>query len=253
MSESAKQRAIGITAPHPAGVSLDPVEAAGGGALRAVQLTVRYGDLVAVAELSAVVGPGELIAVTGPSGAGKSSALSALAGLLWPAEGTVTISGHLIEDRDDAVAHRIVLIPQGNALVAVLTAAENIGLPLLADPATAAEAAELTERVLAAVGMQDSADQLVDELSGGQQQRVAVARGLAQRGDVLLADEPTSELDAGNRAVVMELLRLEAQRGAAVVVATHDPEVAEVCDAELHLDSGVAQWLRDDRNQPRSS
>ncbi|MGI8667201.1 MAG: ATP-binding cassette domain-containing protein, partial [Jatrophihabitans sp.] len=84
-------------------------------------------------------------------------------------------------------------------------------------------------------------------LSGGQQQRVAVARGLAERGAFVLADEPTSELDAANRLRVMGLLRAEAARGAGVLVATHDPQAAALCDAELRLDGGVPVWARDDR------
>jgi putative ABC transport system ATP-binding protein len=94
------------------------------------------------------------------------------------------------------------------------------------------------------VGLGTAGSQLIEELSGGQQQRVAVARGLAQRGSAVLADEPTSELDAVNRARVVLLLRAEADRGAAVVLATHDPDAAAECDAELHLDAGEATWVR---------
>jgi len=93
-------------------------------------------------------------------------------------------------------------------------------------------------------GLSEAGGQLVEELSGGQQQRACVARGLARRGDVVLADEPTSAVDAANRALVMRLLRAEAERGAAVVVATHDPEAAAECDGELHLDDGRAEWVR---------
>ena len=97
---------------------------------------------------------------------------------------------------------------------------------------------------LESLGLTDQADQLVEELSGGQQQRTALARGLALRGIVLLADEVTSELDAQNRQRVLDLLRAEADRGAAVVFATHDPEAAAACDAELHLLDGCAELLR---------
>jgi putative ABC transport system ATP-binding protein len=90
------------------------------------------------------------------------------------------------------------------------------------------------------VGVGDLAGRLVTELSGGQLQRVAVARALASEPDVLLADEPTSELDEHNRDVVVGELRLEADRGAVVVLATHDPEVADLCDDELHLVDGRA-------------
>jgi len=129
----------------------------------------------------------------------------------------------------------------------VLTALENVALPLLSRRDQVARAREAAHAVLTSLGLSDAAEQLVDELSGGQQQRVAVARGLAQQGVVLLADEPTSELDSGNRAKVMELLRAEARRGVTVLMATHDPENADLCDAELHLDEGAASWARDDR------
>ena len=195
-------------------------------------------------------------------------------------------------DRDDAVARGVVLIPQGNALLRILSAIENVAVPLVSagggrrrerhvsggrrgrrhatrrsrcsgrranglgrrgagvGPGTRRGGAAVRDRAEAAlrlVGLAEAADQLLEELSGGQQQRVAVARGLAQRGRFVLADEPTSELDAANRARVMALLRAEAARGAGVLVATHDPEAAAACDAELHLSDGVLTVLRDDR------
>jgi putative ABC transport system ATP-binding protein len=94
------------------------------------------------------------------------------------------------------------------------------------------------------VGLTGHGDQLIEELSGGQQQRTAIARGLALKGAVVLADEITSELDATNRQKVIDLLRAEANRGAAVVFTTHDPEAAAACDRELHLLDGVATWPR---------
>jgi putative ABC transport system ATP-binding protein len=212
--------------------------------LCAEAITVRYGVTTAVHAVTLRADGGELLAVTGPSGAGKSSLLAACAGVLAPAEGTVRYAGRPLHGRDDAAARGIVLIPQGNALAAVLTALENVAVPLLARPARAVDARRTALTALTAVGVDDAADQLIDELSGGQQQRVAVARGLAAAGTVLLADEPTSELDAANRQRIMALLRTEADRGAAVIVATHDPDAASHCDAELHLDQGTATWAR---------
>ena len=215
--------------------------------IAASALVVRFGAMEAVRAVDLTVRPGELVAVTGPSGAGKSSLLNTMAGVYRPAEGSVKVGGTPIGSRDEAVAHRVVLIPQGNALVRLLSAAENVALPLLARRNR--HIAETVQTALASVGLDEAAHQLVDELSGGQQQRLAIARGLAERGDVVLADEPTSELDAGNRAVVMALLRAEAERGAAVLVATHDPEAAALCDAELHLDDGQPTWPREDRGR----
>ena len=212
--------------------------------IEARDVTVRRGghDVLAGIDLDAAAG--RLVAVTGPSGAGKTTLLWALAGLVQPDGGQVTLDGEPLRDRDTASDAGVVLIPQDNALASVLTAGENVVVPLLATGVAAAEARERAAAALESVGLGAVGDQLIEELSGGQQQRVAVARGLAQRGDVVLADEPTSELDAGNRVRVVALLRAEADRGAVVVLATHDPEAAAVCDAELHLDAGRGEWVR---------
>jgi putative ABC transport system ATP-binding protein len=206
---------------------------------------VAYGDGVPVLrQVTVTARPGEMLAVTGPSGAGKTTLLAAMAGLLAPAAGRVLVDGGELRDRDQGVALGVVLIPQENGLAAILTAAENIAVAMIATGGTPATARRGTTESLERVGLAGQADQLVDELSGGQQQRAAIARGLALRGDVLLADEVTSELDAANRQKVIELLRAEADRGAAVVFATHDPEAAAACDHELHLSDGEATLLR---------
>ncbi|NMO51186.1 ATP-binding cassette domain-containing protein [Actinoplanes sp. TBRC 11911] len=188
--------------------------------------------------------PGEILAITGTSGAGKTTLLSAMAGLLAPVAGKVLVDGEPLADRDHAVSLNVVLIPQDNGLAAILTAAENISVAVIATGGTPAEARRRTAEALDPLGLSGQANQLIEELSGGQQQRTAIARGLALRGDVLLADEITSELDAANRQKVLELLRSEATRGAAVVFATHDPEAAAACDRELHLAEGEAVWAR---------
>ena len=194
--------------------------------------------------VSLTAAPGEILAVTGTSGAGKTTLLSALAGLLPPARGQVLVDDEPLRDRDHAVARGVVLIPQDNGLAAILTAAENISVAVIATGGTPAEARRRTAESLEPLGLSGQANQLIEELSGGQQQRTAIARGLALRGDVLLADEITSELDAANRQRVMELLRAEAARGVAVVFATHDPEAAAACDRELHLADGEVMWAR---------
>ncbi len=115
---------------------------------------------------------------------------------------------------------------------------------MLATGVGAAAAYQRTQDALALVGLEESGNHLIEELSGGQQQRVALARAFAAQAVVLLADEPTSDLDAANRERVMVALRAEAERGAIVVMATHDPEAAAQTDGELHLDEGVAEWRR---------
>jgi len=208
-------------------------------------VTVAYErDRPVLRDVSVVVSPGQILAVTGPSGAGKTTLLWAMAGLLRPSEGVVTVDASPLRDRDHAVTQRVVLIPQDNGLAAILTAQENIQVAMIAGGSAPADARRATVSSLERLGLAGQADQLVEELSGGQQQRTAIARGLALHGDVLLADEVTSELDSTNRQKVMELLQEEARRGAAVVFATHDPEAAAVCDRELHLSDGAAQLIR---------
>jgi putative ABC transport system ATP-binding protein len=224
-------------------------------------LTVAYGELLAVSGVSLRVPPGCVLAVSGPSGAGKSSLLWAIAGAVGAKSGTVEVDGLTITGRPEAAAHGVVLIPQGNGLARVLTARENLSMPLLADRALAAVLArrdeddderehtlatvdETIEKALKDVGLEDSGDHLVEELSGGEQQRVAVARGLAQQGRAILADESTSELDSNNRERVLELLRREADRGAAVIIATHDPSVAAGADGHATMDEGRLTWER---------
>jgi len=213
-------------------------------ALTLAAVEVRYGGLVAVAPLSLTVSAGQVLAVTGPSGAGKTSLLWLMAGALVPDRGTVSMDGSPVGDRPQAAARGVVIVPQGNGLAAVLTAYENIVVPLLDGGLTPADAEARAGEALAAVGLEDWSEHLVEELSGGQQQRVAVARALAARASVLLADEPTSDLDGRNREVVLHALRAAADRGAVVVLATHDPEAAESADGELALDSGAATWVR---------
>lgn len=219
--------------------------------LRADALRVVHDGRAAIDDVTLQVGPGQVLAVTGPSGAGKTTLLWTLAGLQRPDAGTVTFTepdGLPLTltpgDRDAHAAAGVVIVPQGNALATVLTAAENVVVPLLAAGVPAEHAHAVAATTLEDVGLANAGTQLVEELSGGQQQRVAVARGLAQRGRVLLADEPTSELDATNRARIVALLRAEADHGTTVIMATHDPQAADACDGELHLDDGTPTWIR---------
>jgi putative ABC transport system ATP-binding protein len=191
-------------------------------------------------EVSVVAEPGRMLAVTGPSGSGKTTLLRAMAGMLRPTPGTVAYGGEPLRGRDHAVRLRIVLIPQDNGLATMLTATENLQVVLLANGFSGEQSRRLCAEKLDQVGLSGQANQLIEELSGGQQQRAAIARGLALGGNVLLADEVTSELDSANRQRILDLLAAEAARGAAVVFATHDPEAAAACDAELHLVDGTA-------------
>lgn len=206
--------------------------------LEARGLSVRFGDLLALADLDVRARSGEFVAIVGPSGAGKSTLLWALAGALDVTSGLVRCDNSPVSDRACAVRLGIGLIPQGNGLAGVLTAYENILVPLLAGGLGSESADQRARDALEAVGLADSGDHLVEELSGGQQQRVAVARGLAGGHPVLLADEPTSELDHRNRELVLALLREHADTGAIVVMSTHDLEAAARADLVVHLDGG---------------
>ena len=213
---------------------------------------VRYGGLVAVATLSLTVPAGRMLAVTGPSGAGKTSLLWLMAGALEPDRGSVHVDGSPVGARPEAAARGVAVVPQGNGLAAVLTAYENIVVPLLDGGVPSGDADSRAREALEVVGLGEWAEHLVEELSGGQQQRVAVARALATQASVLLADEPTSDLDGRNREVVLTALRAAADRGAVVVMATHDPEAAAAADGELALDwarpPGCGVWI-----EPRGS
>jgi putative ABC transport system ATP-binding protein len=182
--------------------------------------------------------PGRILAVTGSSGSGKTTLLSVLGGLIRPDAGEASYAGQPVGTRSGEPRPGTALVLQTYGLVPSLTAEENVAIALRARGTAAREASRQAGQALDRVGVGDLAERLVTELSGGQLQRVAVARALAVEPDVLLADEPTSELDERNRDLVVAELRTEADRGAVVVLATHDPEVAELCDDELHLVDG---------------
>jgi putative ABC transport system ATP-binding protein len=182
--------------------------------------------------------PGRMLAVTGSSGSGKTTLLSVLGGLVPPSDGTVAFGDEPVGTRTGEPRPGTAFVLQTYGLVPSLTAEENVAIALRARRVKPAEASRRALAALDRVGVGDLAERMVQELSGGQLQRVAVARALAVEPDVLLADEPTSELDEHNRDLVVAEIRAEAERGAVVVLATHDPDVADACDDELHLVDG---------------
>jgi putative ABC transport system ATP-binding protein len=174
--------------------------------------------------------PGVITAVTGASGAGKSTLLWVIAGLIEPDEGSISP-----DNRFDLSA----VVVQSYGLLPVLTAKENVELPLRMRGITGDEAARRTEEALAQAGLPELNDRLAEELSGGQRQRVAVARALAMRADLLVADEPTAELDAASASLVFTALRAEADAGVTVVLSTNDPNLASMCDRVYTLHDGA--------------
>lgn len=199
---------------------------------RALRYEVGGNPILGGVDLS--IASGEKLAVVGPSGSGKTTLLALLGGLARPTEGEVRIEGRRLEGLAGP-AQGVAVVLQGYGLVSLLTAAENVEIAVRAIGGSASEARTDAAEALAAVGLSAHAGQLVEELSGGQQQRVAVARALAQRPRILLADEPTAELDAKMRGLVLARMLEVADRGSALVLATHDPEVAARCDRAIEL------------------
>jgi putative ABC transport system ATP-binding protein len=207
--------------------------------LQASGLGYSAGGRRVFAGVDLAVEPGQRLAVIGPSGSGKSSLLALLAGLAQPSEGEVRFDGQVVSGISGP-AQGVAMVLQGYGLVSLLTAAENVEVALRATGCSRAQAAAGATAALAEVGMAAHADQLVEELSGGQQQRTAVARALALRPRLLIADEPTAELDPASRALTLARLLEVTERGAGLVLATHDPDVAARCDGVVDMRSGRA-------------
>jgi putative ABC transport system ATP-binding protein len=224
----------GATAEGPA----DPFAEASGPPLELEDVSFNIGGRWALERLSLSIRPGEVTALAGPSGSGKTTLLSIAGGIVKPTTGFASYDGHHLWQGDGDPRHEIAFVLQVYGLVPILSARENVAIALRARGEKPGAADERADAELARFHIGDLGDRQVEELSGGQMQRVACARAFAVRPRILLADEPTSELDEHNRDVVVAEIRAEARRGAVVVLATHDPEVAEMCDEELHLVDG---------------
>ncbi|MER5558775.1 ABC transporter ATP-binding protein [Streptomyces sp. NPDC002506] len=223
-------------------------ERPGGPMLRVEDLHRSYGSGAAAVHalrgVSFEVPRGELVALKGRSGSGKTTLLNLLGGLDRPDAGTVTVDGTdivglgeegLLALRRD----RIGFIFQSFGLIPILSAAENVGVPLRLKKTDPREREERVALLLSLVGLGDHAAQRPGELSGGQQQRVAIARALANRPALLIADEPTGQLDADTGLAVMELLRAVVRsEGVTALVATHDSQLLGFADRVLELGDG---------------
>src|SRR5712692_5669834 len=190
---------------------------------------------------------GEMVAIVAPSGAGKSTLLHLLAALDTPTSGTVYFATKAIESIDDAALadfrnRAIGFLWQRHQLLPDFTAAENVAMPLLLRGEPFAASLETARKWLAEIGLQDRTEHRAGELSGGEQQRVAIARALVTRPTVLLADEPTGDLDEQNAWAVFELLqRLHRAHQLTSLIATHNLALAARCDRILALEHGVLQ------------
>ena len=211
-------------------------------------LTRTYGSgdaaVHALVEATLEVHPGELVVLRGPSGSGKTTLLNLLGGLDRPTAGTVRLGDRELTamSEDELAAVRrdsLGYVFQSFGLIPVLSAAENIEVPLRLARMPAADRDARVRELLELVGLAAHAEQRPYELSGGQQQRVGIARALANRPGLLIADEPTGQLDSGTAAVMMDLIAsLVHAEGVAAIVSTHDPAMAERADRVLELHDG---------------
>ncbi|MFF2901666.1 ABC transporter ATP-binding protein [Streptomyces sp. NPDC057966] len=243
MSES-----TGRTSTEGQGSTAVAEEPAGGPMVRVEDLRRSYGSgagaVHALRGVSFEVPRGELVALKGRSGSGKTTLLNLLGGLDSPDGGRITVDGtDLAELSEDGLLEmrrdRIGFIFQSFGLIPILTAAENVGVPMRLRKTDPREREDRVALLLSLVGLADHTAQRPGELSGGQQQRVAIARALANRPSLLIADEPTGQLDAETGLAVMELLRAVVRsEGVTALVATHDPQLLGLADRVLELSDG---------------
>jgi len=199
-------------------------------------------DLTVLDGVDLRIEPAEFVAVLGPSGSGKSTLLGLIAGLDRPSEGSVRIDGEPLDDMDEADLallrrRKIGFVFQSFQLLQNLTARENVMLPL--DLAGIDRSRERAEEFLAQVGLAERAHHYPSQLSGGEQQRVALARAFAPRPALLLADEPTGNLDRDTGLEQMDLLAaLREEVGTTLVLVTHDQEMAKRAERRVHIDRG---------------
>jgi predicted ABC-type transport system involved in lysophospholipase L1 biosynthesis ATPase subunit len=232
----------------PADVAVDADDGRRGVGVHAVGLTFTYdtpaGDLVVLDAIDFDIAAGTVVAVTGVSGSGKTTLLSVLGGLDRPPAGSVVIAGHdlALLDRDEMARYRrevVGFVFQDFGLLGQLTALENVELALTFERVSRRRRRARARELLDAVGLGDRLGHRPRALSGGEKQRVAIARALANNPRLVLADEPTGNLDRAATEVVLDLLmRVPAEHGSTVVVVTHDDAIAARADRRMHLVDG---------------
>jgi putative ABC transport system ATP-binding protein len=230
--------------------------------LEARGLSKTYGDestrVEALKEVCLQFHPGEMVAIMGPSGSGKSTLLSLLGAMDSPSQGQVLLEGVDLSKLDDTARtlirrRRIGFIFQAFNLLPILSALENVALPLELDGVAAQEARDRARQVLGQVGMEQRLAHLPGMMSGGEQQRVAIARALVIQPALLLADEPTGNLDTATGTRIVRLIRdLVDQQSLAVVLVTHDNDVANVADRVVRLRDGRLEGVQEAGSPPRT-
>jgi putative ABC transport system ATP-binding protein len=215
--------------------------------IRNLRKAYRRGDqLVPVlTDINLEVAAGDFVALMGPSGSGKSTLLNLIAGIDKPSGGSLSVGGRDItmlseSELADWRAHHVGFIFQFYNLLPVLTAFENVELPLLLTGLSARQRREHVAIALDMVGLSDRVSHYPAELSGGQQQRVAIARAIITDPTILVADEPTGDLDRASAAEVLKLMdRLNTELGKTIIMVTHDQRAAQAAHRLVHLDKGV--------------
>ncbi len=217
--------------------------------VRVLAVSKRYdGDVLALDDVSFDVRRGELVALLGPSGCGKSTLLNLAGCIDLPTAGEVSIDGrstHMLSDDEltQLRRDRIGTIFQFFNLLPTLTIAQNVALPLVLQGRPAAEIDARVARALASVGIEKKADAAPGQVSGGQLQRAAIARAIVHEPAIVLADEPTGNLDSTNGALVLDILRALADGGQAILMATHSGEAAARADRRIHLRDGRVESI----------
>ncbi len=215
--------------------------------LRGVTKELPSGDRILriLDDVDLAIGAGEFVAILGPSGSGKSTLLGLMAGLDRPTRGEVLLGGHAVhsmQEDDLALLRRrnVGFVFQSYQLLSNMTARENVLLPL--ELAEHPDAGARTEHLLATVGLGERGHHYPSQLSGGEQQRVALARAFGPRPPLLLADEPTGNLDSATGASILDVLvHLRSESGTTLVLVTHDPAVAALADRRIHLRDGKVE------------
>jgi putative ABC transport system ATP-binding protein len=212
--------------------------------LEARNVTKHYdeGRIEALRGVDLAVNAGEFVAITGPSGSGKSTLLHLLGGLDQPTSGEVLFRGHNLANAFDLDAYRsqrVGFVFQAFHLLPTLRAIENVQVPMFETAASARARERKAEQLLCEVGLEHRLRQYPNQLSAGERQRAAIARSLANDPEILLADEPTGNLDSENSAKIMAVLAgIQAQRGMLLVVVTHEAGIAQMAQRTLHLRDG---------------
>jgi putative ABC transport system ATP-binding protein len=198
-----------------------------------------------LSDLSLNIKEGDYFSLMGPSGSGKSTLLNLIGGLDQPTTGSIVVGNVALGTLSNADlaewrAQHVGFIFQAYNLIPVLTAAQNVELPLLLQPLSRSERKQHVERALQVVGLADRSRHYPSQLSGGQEQRVAIARAIVTDPTLILADEPTGDLDHQNAAAILDLLdALNRQFKKTIVMVTHDPKAAQRAHRVLHLDKGT--------------